>query len=113
MCESVFRKYEKFFYLVETLKHGNMLGNLIIKGYSENSNSYRVPFSSVPVWTVMNGVGRCGKVMNDMRRCGTVMNGVGRCGDLWDGMGTVEAVEGRGWKRRGCDKNRYFHCTIL
>ena len=77
MCESVFRKYEKIFYLVETLKHGNMLGNLIIKGYSENSNSYRGPFSSVPVWTVMNGVGRCGKVMN----------GVGRCGALWDGGG--------------------------
>ena len=89
--------------MVETLKHGNMLRNLIIEDYSENSNSYRVPFSSVPVWTVMNGVGRCGKVMN----------GVGRCGALWDGMGTVEAVEGRGRKRRGRDKNRNFHCIIL
>ncbi len=113
MCESVFRKYEKNIYLVETLKHGNMLGNLIIKDYSENSNSYRVPFSSVPVWTVMNDVGRCGKVMNGVGRCGKVMNGVGRCGALWDGIGTVEAVEGRGRKRRGRDKNRYFHCIIL
>ncbi len=41
------------------------------------------------------------------------MNGVGRCGALWDGMGTVEAVEGRGRKRRGRDKNRNFHCIIL
>jgi hypothetical protein len=68
VCESVFRKYEKNFYLVETLKHGNMSGNLIIKDYSENSNSYLIPFSSVPVWTVMNGRGRCGTVWDGMGR---------------------------------------------
>jgi len=54
------RKYEKKKYLVETLKHENMLGNLILKDYSENSNSYRVSFSSVSVWTVMNDVGSVG-----------------------------------------------------
>jgi hypothetical protein len=62
VCESLFRKYEKKIYLVETLKHENMLGNLIIKDYSENSNSYRVSFSSAAVWTVMNDVGSVGRL---------------------------------------------------
>jgi hypothetical protein len=106
VCESVFRKNEKNIYLVETLKHENMLGNLIIKDYSENSNSYRVPFSSVPVWTVMNGMGRCGTVWDGVGRCRPVWGGVGRHGTVWDGMG-------RGRKRRGRYKNRYFHCIIL
>ena len=81
MTICVFRKYEKN---METLKHGNMLENLIIKDYSENSNSYRVLFSSVPVWTVWDGVGA---VWDGAGRCGTVWDGMGRYGTVWDGMG--------------------------
>ena len=75
---------KKIMYLVETLNHGNMLGNLIIKDYSENANSYRVPFSSVPVWTVENGRGRWGTV--------------GDCGGLW---GMVWGGGVRKWTVRG------------
>ena len=46
MTICVFRKYEKN---METLKHGNMLENLIIKDNSENTDSYRVPSFTAPV----------------------------------------------------------------
>ena len=74
--------------------------NFIIKDYSENANSYRVLFFSVPVWTVENGGGRWGTAGDGGGRWGTVGFGSGRLG-------------GRGRMRRGRDKNRHFHCIIL
>ena len=89
------RKYEKKKYLVVTLKHENMLGNLIIKDYSENSNSYRVSFSSAAVWTVMNDVGSVGRLWMMLAvwdgyewcgQCGTMWDGYKWCGTVWGGL---------------------------